>query len=98
MKAAARPVVHLGVLATALLGALPAAAESTYNCKRGIVALGDAAVTVHDRCGEPAARQPTAGGGAEESEEDWFYGGGNKIVYRLHFRGGLLKTIDRERR
>ncbi len=44
------------------------------------------------------ARQPTAGGGAEESEEDWFYGGGNKIVYRLHFRGGLLKVIDRERR
>lgn len=75
---------------------------STFRCESKLVSLGDRAVEVQRKCGEPASRSfigylETSSGRQELQAEEWVYGPANGMYYYLRFVGGRLNQIDSKR-
>jgi hypothetical protein len=82
---------------TALLYCAPALA---WRCDGGLVDVGDNAVVVVHKCGEPQYRESLGGGfffgfGYVPAAELWYYNRGSSRLLRiLRFRDGTLEAIE----
>ena len=88
----------MGLGGLLLVVSAAAAAESSYNCPRGIVALGDTTYEVAQRCGTPTGIETVSGAGADDIVENWYFDRAGRIPYVFRMRGGRLNAIDRHAR
>ncbi|MFE8070620.1 DUF2845 domain-containing protein [Marinobacteraceae bacterium S3BR75-40.1] len=82
------------------LGVLFASPALAFRCDGGLVDIGDWAIEVREKCGEPdyVARFPSEvvpGIGLVQTVEHWYYDrGSTRFIRRLIFRDEVLRGID----
>jgi Protein of unknown function (DUF2845) len=87
------------ILATLLLTATAAQAETTMRCDNGILSVGDSKYDALTKCGEPAMKdsfpQPVGTGSATVTIDEWMYDfGPTRFVYKVRIEGGKVVRIE----